>query len=111
SQLKVCARVNYSNPPAHGGAIVATILGNASLRAQWERELTEMRTRILSMRRAFVDGLEAAGAKQDFSFITNQKGMFSFSGLSKDQVERLRAEYGIYIVGSGRLNVAGMTES
>jgi aspartate aminotransferase len=111
SQLKICARVNYSNPPAHGGAIVATILTDADLRKQWEGEVTEMRARIQSMRDSFVAGLSAAGSQQDFSFIQKQKGMFSFSGLNRDQVERLRAEFGIYIVGSGRLNVAGMTQS
>jgi aspartate aminotransferase len=109
SQLKICARVNYSNPPAHGGAIVQTILTDADLRKQWEAEVTDMRARIQSMRDAFVEGLARAGTTQDFSFIQQQKGMFSFSGLSKDQVERLKAEFGIYIVGSGRLNVAGMT--
>jgi aspartate aminotransferase len=111
SQLKICARTNYSNPPAHGGAIVTTILSDPALRKQWQEELAGMRARILGMRKAFVDGLARAGAKQDFSFITEQNGMFSFSGLGKDQVERLKAEDGIYIVGSGRINVAGMTES
>lgn len=109
SQLKICARVNYSNPPAHGGAIVSAILTDADLRKQWENEVNDMRARIQSMRDAFVAGLAQAGTQQDFSFISRQKGMFSFSGLSKDQVERLKAEFGIYIVGSGRLNVAGMT--
>lgn len=111
SQLKVCARINYSNPPAHGGNIVTTILNNADLRTQWVSELNEMRDRIKSMRTSFVQGLKKAGAKQDFSFIEKQNGMFSFSGLTKDQVERLKKEYAIYIVGSGRINVAGMTES
>ncbi len=111
SQLKICARTNYSNPPAHGGNIVATILGDEQLRRQWEAELAGMRARILSMRKAFVDGLREAGAQRDFSFLTQQKGMFSFSGLSKEQVEQLKKEYGIYIVGSGRINVAGMTET
>jgi len=111
SQLKVCARINYSNPPAHGGNIVSTILGNADLRAQWVAELQEMRDRIWAMRKAFVAGLKAAGAAQDFSFIERQSGMFSFSGLSKEQVERLKKDHAIYIVGSGRINVAGMTLS
>lgn len=109
SQLKVCARVNYSNPPAHGGSIVTTILGDAELTKLWEKELAEMCTRIADMRQAFVAGLAKAGAQRDFSFITSQKGMFSFSGLNKEQVERLKAEHGIYIVGSGRINVAGMS--
>lgn len=109
SQLKVCARINYSNPPAHGGAIVTTILGDAALRQTWENELAEMCSRIAGMRHAFVAGLAQAGAQRDFSFITQQKGMFSFSGLTKDQVERLKVEHAIYIVGSGRINVAGMS--
>jgi len=109
SQLKVCARVNYSNPPAHGGAIVTTILGDDALRQIWEQELSAMCSRIADMRTAFVAGLQKAGAQRDFSFITKQKGMFSFSGLTKDQVERLKAEHAIYIVGSGRINVAGMS--
>ena len=111
SQLKVCARVNYSNPPAHGGAIVTTIWGDDELRGSWERELAEMCKRIANMREAFVLGLKKAGADRDFSFITSQKGMFSFSGLSREQVERLKAEHAVYIVGSGRINVAGMSSS
>jgi aspartate/tyrosine/aromatic aminotransferase len=109
SQLKICARVNYSNPPAHGGAIITTILGDAALRAEWESELAAMRDRIAAMRRGFVEGLAAAGVPGDFSFIVQQKGMFSFSGLTKEQVKRLETEHAIYIVGSGRINVAGIT--
>ena len=111
SQLKVCARTNYSNPPAHGGEIVNTILGNSELRANWEAELGQMRDRIAEMRKALVDGLVKAGAAKDFSFIKTQKGMFSFSGLNKEQVEQLRRDYSIYIVGSGRINVAGVMPS
>jgi aspartate/tyrosine/aromatic aminotransferase len=111
SQLKVCARVNYSNPPAHGGAIVTTILGDAELNKVWEQELAAMCTRITAMRSAFVEGLAQAGAQRDFSFITAQKGMFSFSGLNEAQVERLKAEHAIYVVRSGRINVAGMSQS
>jgi aspartate aminotransferase len=111
SQLKVCARINYSNPPAHGGSIVTTIMKDPALRAKWEAEVNEMRDRIQTMRTAFVQGLAKAGAKQDFSFIEGQKGMFSFSGLTKDQVEALKRDHAIYIVGSGRINVAGMTAS
>jgi aspartate/tyrosine/aromatic aminotransferase len=111
SQIKICVRTNYSNPPAHGGAIVRTILSDADLRGQWENELAEMRERIASMRQLFVSGLKAKGAPGDFSFITQQNGMFSFSGLNKRQVQRLRDEYAIYVVGSGRINVAGMTEA
>jgi aspartate/tyrosine/aromatic aminotransferase len=104
-------RANYSNPPAHGGAIVATILADASLRADWEKEVAAMRQRINGMRRLFADTLTAKGAKRDFSFITRQRGMFSYSGLTPAQVDELRTRHAIYIVGSGRINVAGMTEA
>ncbi|NDL62936.1 amino acid aminotransferase [Acerihabitans arboris] len=109
SQLKSCIRANYSNPPAHGAAIVATILGNEALKALWEQELTEMRQRIRRMRQLFVSTLRDKGAQQDFEFINTQNGMFSFSGLTKEQVLRLRSEFGVYAVNSGRVNVAGMT--
>jgi aspartate aminotransferase len=109
SQVKSCIRANYSNPPAHGAAIVATILGNEALKALWEQELTEMRQRIQRMRQLFVATLKEKGAQQDFSFIKEQNGMFSFSGLTKEQVLRLRGEFGVYAVNSGRVNVAGMT--
>jgi aspartate aminotransferase len=109
SQVKATIRANYSNPPAHGAAVVATILGNKDLRALWEQELTSMRERIQRMRQLFVNTLQEKGAKGDFSFIINQNGMFSFSGLTKDQVVRLRDEFGVYAVNSGRVNVAGMT--
>ncbi|AUX72293.1 amino acid aminotransferase [Erwinia pyrifoliae] len=109
SQVKATIRANYSNPPAHGAAVVATILGNSDLRAQWEQELTNMRERIQLMRQLFVKTLEEKGAKGDFGFIIAQNGMFSFSGLTKDQVLRLREEFGVYAVNSGRVNVAGMT--
>lgn len=111
SQVKRTIRANYSNPPAHGGLIVSTILGNASLKAQWILEVTEMRERIAEMRTLFVDSLKAEGVTQDFSFISRQNGMFSFSGLNKTQVARLRDEFGVYIVGSGRISVAGMTKA
>lgn len=109
SQVKSCIRANYSNPPAHGAAIVATILGNEAMKALWEQELTEMRQRIQRMRQLFVTTLKEKGAQQDFSFIKEQNGMFSFSGLTKEQVLRLRGEFGVYAVNSGRVNVAGMT--
>ncbi|MGY0153036.1 amino acid aminotransferase [Edwardsiella tarda] len=109
SQIKAVIRANYSNPPAHGGAIVATILGNDALRTMWEQELTDMRQRIQRMRQLFVNTLQEKGAEQDFGFITQQNGMFSFSGLSKEQVGRLREEFAVYAVNSGRVNVAGMT--
>jgi len=109
SQVKAVIRANYSNPPAHGGLIVSTIMGDAALRAQWELEVAQMRNRINGMRTDFVARLQALGVARDFSFITRQLGMFSFSGLTKAQVERLKLEFGIYIVGNGRINVAGMT--
>ncbi|EFE94268.1 aminotransferase, class I/II [Serratia odorifera DSM 4582] len=109
SQVKAAIRANYSNPPSHGAAVVATILSNEALRAIWEQELTDMRQRIHRMRQLFVNTLQEKGAEQDFSFIINQNGMFSFSGLTKEQVLRLRDEFGVYAVNSGRVNVAGMT--
>ncbi|WP_353613898.1 amino acid aminotransferase [Mangrovibacter phragmitis] len=109
SQMKICIRANYSNPPAHGASVVATILSNEALRTLWEQELTDMRQRIQRMRQLFVNTLQEKGATVDFSFIIQQNGMFSFSGLSKEQVLRLRDEFGVYAVASGRINVAGMT--
>ena len=109
SQVKYTIRSNYSNPPSHGAAVVATILGNDALRTIWVQELTDMRQRIQRMRQLFVNTLAEKGAEQDFSFIIKQNGMFSFSGLTKDQVVRLRDEFGVYAVNSGRVNVAGMT--
>jgi aspartate/tyrosine/aromatic aminotransferase len=111
SQLKAAIRANYSNPPMHGGAIVATVLGDEGLRALWEKEVALMRDRIHRMRTLFVDTLRQLGVKQDFSFLKQQRGMFSFSGLTPLQVDELRTKYAIYIVGSGRINVAGMTEA
>jgi aspartate/tyrosine/aromatic aminotransferase len=111
SQLKLVIRANYSNPPAHGGGIVVTVLQDAGLRARWEAEVAEIRDRINGMRRLFVETLKAKGVARDFSFIIEQRGMFSFSGLTKEQVAELREKHAIYIVGSGRINVAGMTEA
>ena len=108
SQLKIVIRTNYSNPPTHGGAVVAAVLNNPELRALWEKELGEMRVRIKAMRQKLVDGLQAAGVKQDMSFITTQIGMFSYSGLSKDQMVRLRSEFGIYGTDTGRMCVAAL---
>jgi len=110
SQLKIMIRTNYSNPPTHGGAVVATVLGDPALRAQWEQELAGMRTRIKAMRKKLVDGLKAAGVKQDMSFITTQIGMFSYSGLSKEQMVRLRNEFGVYGTDTGRMCVAALNE-
>lgn len=111
SQIKSAIRANYSNPPAHGAAVVTTILTDPELRSQWEQELADMRARINGMRELFVQTLADKGVPGDFSFIRHQKGMFSFSGLTKEQVHTLRDRYAIYIVDSGRINVAGMTEA
>jgi aromatic-amino-acid transaminase len=108
SQLKIVIRTNYSNPPTHGGAVVAAVLNNPELRALWENELGEMRVRIKAMRQKLVDGLKAAGVTQDMSFITTQIGMFSYSGLSKDQMVRLRSEFGVYGTDTGRMCVAAL---
>ena len=108
SQLKIVIRTNYSNPPIHGGAVVAAVLGNPELRALWEKELGEMRVRIKEMRQKLVDGLKAAGVQQDMSFITTQIGMFSYSGLSKEQMVRLRSEFGVYGTDTGRMCVAAL---
>lgn len=110
SQVKSIIRSIYSNPPAHGSAVVTHILNDDALRAEWESEVKEMRDRIQEMRQLFVATLKAEGVDADFSFIERQNGMFSFSGLSKEQVNRLKDEFAIYIVGSGRISVAGMTK-
>ena len=111
SQLKVTIRTNYSNPAAHGGNIVINVLGNPELREMWLDELAVMRNRINNMRQLFADTMRAKGVSRDFSYLTRQRGMFSFSGLNKEQVQALREDHAIYIVGSGRVNVAGMTEA
>jgi len=108
SQLKIMIRTNYSNPPIHGGAVVAEVLNTPALRQIWEKELAEMRVRIKSMRQKLVDGLKAAGVKTDMSFITEQVGMFSYSGLSKEQMVRLRNEFGVFGTDSGRMCVAAL---
>jgi aspartate/tyrosine/aromatic aminotransferase len=110
SQVKAVIRANYSNPPAHGAELVTTVLGDAELRKLWEREVSEMRGRINGMRELLVRTLKAKGVPGDYSFITRQRGMFSFSGLTPPQVEALKKNYAIYVVGSGRINVAGITE-
>ncbi|MCK5863152.1 MAG: aminotransferase class I/II-fold pyridoxal phosphate-dependent enzyme, partial [Candidatus Hydrogenedentes bacterium] len=111
SHIKKVIRANYSNPPALGGMIVKEVLSDAALREMWEQEVADMRERINGMRGLFVKSLKEAGVKQDFSFIKQQRGMFSFSGLTREQVADLRLKYSIYIVSSGRINVAGMTEA
>jgi len=108
SQLKRVIRTNYSNPPTHGAQVVATVLTTPALRAMWEEELAGMRVRIKQMRIALLEKLHAAGMKQDMGFITQQKGMFSYSGLNAAQMQRLRSEFGIYGVDSGRICVAAL---
>jgi aromatic-amino-acid transaminase len=108
SQLKRVVRTNYSNPPTHGGKIVATVLTTLELRAQWELELGQMRNRIRAMREQLVDKVQTRVAGFDFSFVTRQRGMFSYSGLSKRAVGRLREEFGIYAVDTGRICVAAL---
>ena len=111
SQLKIVIRTNYSNPPTHGATVVATVLNTPELRALWEQELGEMRDRIKAMRQKLVDGLKSAGVSQDVSFITAQIGMFSYSGLSKDQMVRLRNEFGVYGTDTGRMCVAALNST
>lgn len=111
SHLKIAVRTSYSNPPAHGSAIVSEILGDRALSEQWEAEVAQMRERINGMRQQLVQGLKTQGIDRDFSFIERQRGMFSFSGLGAEQVTTLREQYAIYIVGGGRINVAGLTSA
>ena len=108
SQLKIAIRTNYSNPPTHGAQVVSAVLSNPELRTLWENELGGMRVRIKEMRKALADGLRAAGVNTDVSYITTQRGMFSYSGLAVEQMQRLRAEFGIYGVDSGRICVAAL---
>lgn len=109
SQVKTIIRANYSNPPAHGAKVVSTILADADLRARWIDEVADMRQHIHKLRELLVETLNGLGVEKDFSFIQAQNGMFSFSGLTPEQVNRLKEEHGIYIVGSGRINVAGLS--
>ncbi|MBT8042135.1 MAG: aspartate/tyrosine/aromatic aminotransferase [Kiritimatiellales bacterium] len=111
SHVKKTIRVNYSNPPAHGGLSASAVLDDSALYDQWIGEVAEMRERIKTMRAALVDGLAARGVEQDFSFIKEQRGMFSFSGLSDDAVTWLKENKSIYIVKGGRINVAGLTSA
>jgi aromatic-amino-acid transaminase len=110
SQLKIVIRTNYSNPPTHGAQVVATVLTTPALRAQWEAELGTMRERIKRMRRTLVDHLVTAGVKGDLDYIVRQNGMFSYSGLAAAQMQRLRAEFGVYGVDSGRICVAALND-
>jgi aromatic-amino-acid transaminase len=110
SQVKRVIRTNYSNPPTHGAMIVANVLGNPELRAQWEAELGEMRERIRGMRERMVADLAAQAPGHDFSFVARQRGMFSYSGLTVEQVGRLRSEFGIYALDTGRICVAALNQ-
>jgi aromatic-amino-acid transaminase len=108
SQLKRVIRTNYSNPPIHGSQVVATVLASPELRQMWEDELGTMRVRIREMRQAFVEKLKAKAPNQNFDFVIKQRGMFSYSGLTKQQVDRLRDEFSIYAVDTGRICVAAL---
>ncbi|MBL8393607.1 MAG: aspartate/tyrosine/aromatic aminotransferase [Candidatus Accumulibacter sp.] len=108
SQIKRLVRTNYSNPPTHGGAVVAAVLASPELRQTWEEELLQMRQRIRSMRVSLLDRLQAKAVGVDFSFVTRQRGMFSYTGLNVAQVDRLRDEFGIYAVSSGRICLAAL---
>ncbi|MCF6457139.1 MAG: amino acid aminotransferase [Pseudoalteromonas spongiae] len=111
SVLLSVVRSIYSMPPAHGAAIVDTILGSEELTAEWHQELAEMRNRINGLRSTIVEALHSRGVAQDFSFIEKQHGMFSFLSITPEQIERLQKEYSIYIVGSSRVNVAGVSQA
>jgi aromatic-amino-acid transaminase len=111
SQLKRVIRTNYSNPPTHGAQVVTTVLNTPALRTLWEGELAGMRVRIKKMRIALRDMLAQAGLRQDFGFITEQRGMFSYSGLTREQMHRLRNEFGVYGVDSGRICVAALNDN
>ncbi len=108
SQLKRVIRTNYSNPPTHGGALVSGVLASAELRAMWEQELAGMRDRIRAMRTGLVDAIKAEGVAQDFSFVVKQRGMFSYTGLTAAQVEKLKNDFGIYAVSTGRICLAAL---
>ena len=110
SQVKRVIRTNYSNPPTHGASIVGAVLASPELNSLWQEELGQMRERIRNTRQAFVEKLAAKGAARDFSFVARQRGMFSYSGLSAEQVERLKIEFGIYAVSTGRICVAALNE-
>jgi aromatic-amino-acid transaminase len=108
SQIKRVIRASYSTPPTHGAALVTSVLASAELRAQWESELATMRDRIRLMRDRLVEGLAKREGSTDFSFVRRQRGMFSYSGLSSAQVDRLREQFGVYAVGTGRICVAAL---
>ena len=109
SQVKRVVRTNYSNPPTHGSQVVANVLASPELKSLWERELGDMRVRIKAMRQRLVEKVQARVPGFDFSFVMQQRGMFSYSGLGREQVRRLRAEYSIYTIDTGRICVAALT--
>lgn len=109
SQMKVAVRTNYSNPPRHGGVLVEMVLSEPGLTTEWKQELAVMRSRIKEMRQGLVDGLKSEGVDRDFAFLLSQRGMFSYTGLSPEHVDALREKLGVYILRSGRINVAGLT--
>lgn len=108
SQIKRLVRTNYSNPPSHGGHVIAKVLITPELRALWEKELAGMRDRIKKMRELLVEKIHARAPESDFSFILRQNGMFSYSGLTRDQVVRMREEFGVYAIESGRICCAAL---
>jgi aromatic-amino-acid transaminase len=108
SQIKRVIRANYSNPPSHGGAVVAAVLSNPELYQMWEDDLAGMRLRIRAMRSSLVEKLKSRGTAQDFSFIIKQRGMFSYTGLSAEQVARMQSEFGVYAVSTGRICIAAL---
>ena len=111
SQILSTARQIYSMPPSHGAALVEIVLSDAQLKTEWLNELTEMRDRINGLRRELVSKLKEAGVDADFSFIEREKGMFSFLGLSVEQVQKLISDYSVYLVNSSRINVAGINKA
>ena len=110
-QMKAAVRRNYSSPPTHGGQIVARVLGDPGLRQEWAAELAQMRQRIKAMRQALHDGLTARLPGRDVGYFLSQRGMFSYTGLAPEQVDRLRTEHGVYLVRSGRMCVAGLNRN
>ena len=109
-QLKFTVRRNYSSPPLHGASVISTVLNDPALKAEWQGEVAQMRERIKAMRKKLFDTLSAAAPGRDFSYLITQRGMFSYSGLSPEQVDRLREEFGVYLVRSGRMCIAGLND-
>ena len=109
-QLKFTVRRNYSSPPLHGASVISTVLNDPALKAEWQGEVAQMRERIKAMRQKLFDTLSAAAPGRDFSYLITQRGMFSYSGLSPEQVDRLREEFGVYLVRSGRMCIAGLND-